>query len=210
MPATLTASDIPTAEELAPMTAEAIHAIIGEGIGLTVRGLKIATAGYRELVRRGVDVSQYHDEFGQYLARMAAGTVTAEAVHRFIDMPMKLRAVASLPAAEQIRLAAGDPITVVVKDGDTFTKRLFSVAALGKVFMRQVFAAGRIRNEQEQIAILAAPTPVVLPRKPVTTGRVTADRAQGILRVGTNSAPITEVVEVLRKIGFQISEARTR
>jgi hypothetical protein len=177
-----------------------IEAIIG-GITMSVRGLVRAARAWAKASALGVDLSRFRGGTFHFLPLIAAGVVAAEAVLAFSGLKNKLRAVTALPPADQKRLAAGAPVKLVVRHGDEFTKRQLPVSALTDTQVKQVFGDRCIRTEQEQIALLESVPIVTLPPKAVTTGRVTVDRSQAVVRIGTNSAPITDVIEALRKGG---------
>lgn len=171
-------------------------------LGLTARNLVYLAAVWKELESRGVDLSGLRSGLIAYLPHIASGAVSPEAVVRFAGSPPMLRAITSLPLDQQRRLAEGEPVKLVVKQGDAFTHRMLPAHALTQPQVKLVFGERRMRSEAEQIAILTRPPIEAVPRKPVLKGQVVVDRMAGTVRIGRNIVPASDVIDALRTAGL--------
>ena len=91
-------------ERLRTISTEQLRAELAQALGLTARHLLYLAAVWRELERRGEDLSDLRSGIGVYLPAIAAGSVLPETVVRFAGKPTLLRAVAALTPDEQRRL----------------------------------------------------------------------------------------------------------
>lgn len=177
----------------------ALRAELAAALGHTARHLLYLAAVWQELERRGEDLSDLRGGIGHYLPLIAAGVVIPETVVRFAGQPTVLRAVAGLPPAEQRRLVVtGEPVPLVVRQGDAYTHRLLPVHALSAAQARQVFGDRCVRTETEQVALLTGPAAgPEKPGRPPKRGRLRADPERGVVRVGQSPIPVGDLVAAL-------------
>lgn len=198
---TLAKPDAPPAADLdriREMDTPALRAELASALGLTARHLLHLATVWAELERRGEDLSDLRSGIGTYLPLIASGAVLPETVVRFAGQPAILRAVAGLPVDEQRRLAiTGESVPLVVRQGDTFTHRMLPVHALTAAQARQVFGERRVRTETEQIALLTPSGRAPKLGKPPKRGKLRADPAKGVVRVGHSPIPIADLVAAL-------------
>lgn len=164
------------------------------------RLIRIA-AIWAELERRGEDLSSLRTGIGTYLPAIAAGTVTPEAVVAFAGRESVLRKIATLPPDEQRRLAAGGTVLLVVGSESGYTHRMVPLAALPARSVNQVFGERCIRSESAQIAMLSAPPAAMKRSGRVKRGNVVVDRKAAIVKVGSATATIEDVLAALRAAG---------
>jgi hypothetical protein len=114
---------------------------------------------WRELERRGEDLRELRTGLRTFLPLIADGRLDAQAAVQFSGHLMMLRTLATMPIEEQRRLAAGGTIPVVViRDGEPITRRL-KADDISTRMIKQVFAPGRIRSEDEQRVIVTTLQP---------------------------------------------------
>lgn len=132
---------------------------LSRALDLTARHLLYLAAVWAELERRGEDLSALRSGLVVYLPLIAAKTVMPEVVVRFAGNQTLLRAVSMLPPEKQAKIAAGEPVLVVERQGDKFAQRMLPVHTLTWHQAKQVFADRCIRTETEQIAYLNVVAP---------------------------------------------------
>lgn len=170
-------------------------------LGWTADRLRRLARIWAALERKGEDLSALRSGLVYYLPLIASGQVLPEAVVRFAGSQTLLKAVTLLPIEQQRKLADGDSVKVVVKQGDGFTHRMLPVHALNYAQLKQVFADRSIRSETEQIALLSAPKGKSKPGKPVQFGKAVVDVVAGTVRIGKSIAAIEDVIGALRSAG---------
>jgi hypothetical protein len=105
----------------------------------------------RRLEEAGSDLSAIRSQsFLALLRRIAYGQLLPEIAERWLDSRDVLRRVASLPIPEQRKVAADQPMAVVVREGDQVTHRLLRPSTMDQRQAAQVFAGDHIRDEAEQ------------------------------------------------------------
>jgi hypothetical protein len=137
----------------------------------------------------------------EWLEAVAAGTLKGWLVEHFHHRPSTLRLLATLSAADQERVAAGEKFEVVqclencneVAHSDGEVTRL-AVAQMDPGQAHQVIRRGRIltADEQRRDGALVEPKPRA---EPQFTPRL--DRERVSLRVGHGSVPIPKVLDAL-------------
>jgi hypothetical protein len=184
-------------DELSKLDTATLKDQLTKALKLSAESLKRLATIVRLLEERGEDLSDLKLGLVGYLRQIAYGQLAPEAVVRFGQSPLVLRCVATLPMPDQMRLATGEPVELVVRTvGGTPTKRLADPAKLTRAQLHQVFARDRIRDEAEQLLMLsAAPEPRPLPVK--VRGRITADPKRGGLKIGRTFVPAATLVEAL-------------
>jgi len=114
---------------------------------------------YTVLRDRGADLTRYSRTLAAYLPRIAAGTVTPEAVKTFGGDRRLLRLVAQFPPAQQVAFASGEPVPVAVYDPRTneATEVRRPLVLLAKDEIPRVFDTEecRVRSVEEQQVMLA-------------------------------------------------------
>lgn len=185
MTATLAEPEPVDLARLKALDAPALRAELTSALGLTSRHLLYLAAVWSELESRGEDLSDLRSGIGVYLPLIATGQVLPDIVVRFAGQSALLRAVAALPLPEQRRLADGNPVPLVVRQGDGYTHRMLPAYALTAAQSRQVFGDRTIRTEAEQIALLTdRPTGPTKPGRSPKRGKFRADRERGVILLG--------------------------
>lgn len=140
---------------LAEMPTPELRAELARGLTLTAATLTRLGLIWAELERRGEDLSELRQGLARLLPLIAAGRLAAEAVVSFAARPAILRALEGVPLEHQRRLAAGEPIEVVVPDEPRRTERV-SVQTIPAARLRTIFADGEVLPPAEQRLRLAA------------------------------------------------------
>lgn len=187
------------------------NTLIGElERALTVTAETIAYLGaiWRELDRRGVDLTAYRVGMGQYLPLIASGQLDPSAVVRFAGRLTLLRAVQTLPVDEQASLAAGRKVAVasMAPDG-TITVSDVDPDMLTGEQLRLVFDTGRIRGAEEQANMLRSASTAARRRQKEPTARrykIKVSQDRKVVRIGRMTVPVDELLEALQAAGVKV------
>jgi len=193
-------------DRLQSLDTPALRAELASALGLTSRHLLYLAAVWSELERRGEDLSDLRSGIGVYLPLIATGQVLPETVVRFAGQPTLLRSVAGLPIPEQRRLADGEPIALVVRQGDSYTHRMLPAHALTAAQSRVVFGDRTIRSEAEQIALLTSALPRDKPGRSPKRGKLRADRERGVVLLGRRALNPADLLDALADLQQPASE----
>lgn len=173
---------------------------LSRALTLTAQGITYLAAVWAELERRGEDLSDLRSGLASYLPAIAAGTLAAEAVVQFAGQRNLLKRISALALDEQVRIAHGEPLPVIITDdsGD-FTEKLLPARALTA---RQVLAVfddhGRVRSPIEQRQIYSS----AKPRGP-RPRRVTRPEVEAALAV----LPLDELKRLALAQGYTLTKA---
>lgn len=197
-------ADYYTEDRIAGMSGDDLAALIEKMVRATAEMIVVWSRIYRVEKARGNDIGPIlrRLNYGSYLPLVASGTVLAEVVAAFQQKPTHLRLVAGLPIDDQRRIAAGEPVKLVVMQDGKFTHRMIPVADLTADQIEQVIVGRGLSTESEQIAALSAPPPQYKPGKPVKLGKCKADPRQRLVWVGQSMAPADEMLTVMRSAGM--------
>jgi len=153
----------------------------------------------RELESRGEDLSGLRIGIVNHLRRIAYGQTIPEVVLRFMQYPLLLKFVGSLPLPDQEQLATGVPVPLAFRTDTGVDHRLVDPLDLTGVQVRQVFVQGAIRSPEQQVAYLeVAPKPTTA--KKLSNGSCRPDRERGGLRVGRKFLPLSDVLETVAEL----------
>lgn len=193
------------ATRVADMDIATLHNELRRAIQVTAETIAYLGEIWRELDRRGEDLTGYRVGMGRFLPLVAAGQLAPEAVVRFSGRIQLLRAVQLLPLPEQQRLATGSGVTVAVVNPDgSIGERSIPVDSLTGDQLRLAFDGGRIRSVAEQVNMLESARTAAKRRSNTPSGRryrPTLDDTKTLLRVGRMQVPVVEVLAVLRAAG---------
>lgn len=174
---------------------------------LAVTAETIAYLGqiWRELDRRGIDLTPYRQGMGQYLPLVASGQLAPDAIVKFSGKMMLLRAVQSLPVPEQTRLAAGAKVDVVSLDpeGEIAIHQVEASSLTGDQ-IKILFDAGRIRSVEEQSNMLRSMM-TIRKRKKLPSARnyrISIDREKKSVRIGKMQIPASDLIAALKEAGL--------
>lgn len=190
---------VPTAYELGSMSTQTLRAELARSLTHSARTLARLAAIWRELEKRGEDLSDLRVGLAAYLPLIAAGQLDAEVVVRFAGQPTTLRLMATLPVEEQRRLAKGAPVPVLTADDDgNYSTMQMPATSLTPAQMRLVLDTGRVRPVEEQRAVLeAAKLSRARRTRPGQDARVRYDSRDDRVHIGRTSASVGEVVSAL-------------
>jgi hypothetical protein len=190
-------------QKVLAMPTDRLKAELSKALEMTARSLMRLALIVRTLEERGEDLSDLRLGILGYLRQIAHGQVLPQVVVRFGGSPTLVRAVASLPAPDQRRLAAGEPVLMAVREGDRYTHRMVDPLRMSATQVRQVFGPDRIRDESEQILRLqarAASEPSA-PKKSQAKGKIAIDPKGRGIRVNRTLVPTALLVELLAEMG---------
>lgn len=174
---------------------------------MTARQLGYLAAIWRELDRRGEDLSDLRSGLAAYLPLIARGTLHADMVVKYAGQKMLLAAVARLPMPEQQRLAEAGYVTLVGVDGEGGQMEVqTALHRLSAADVRHVFAEHRLRTSAEQFTLLVKKpkrsTPV---RKFRKARRVELDPHDRSIIVGSASVTVDKLLPALSQyFGFDV------
>lgn len=116
----------PAVSTLRDMTVEDLRAELARSLTVTARHLSHLAAIWRELERRGEDLSDLRTGLWTFMPLIARGALRAELVVKYAGYAMLLRRLAALPPEEQDRLLADDrvPVASLDKEGRVIEQTL--------------------------------------------------------------------------------------
>lgn len=171
---------------------------------LAVTAETIAYLGdvWRELERRGEDLSAYRVGLGEYLPLVAAGQLAPEAMVNFTGRLQLLRAVRLLPVDKQRQLAAGATVTVIREDRETgiLTPNEVPAVNLTGEQIRLVFDSGRMRDVAEQVNMIESARVAARRRRSLPASRhyrIHVDKAAKTVKIGRMVLPLQAVIDAL-------------
>ncbi|OVE49471.1 hypothetical protein [Chromobacterium violaceum] len=196
---------VPTPAELNNLSTQTLREELARSVELTARHLMRLATIWSELERRGEDLSDLRVGLAAFLPQIAARQLSADAVIRFAGQKLLLNAVATLPLAEQERLARGGSVQLLSYDGHGDAVVVDVAAhALSAQQIRQVFDFGKIRSIDEQRPRLMRPAP---PKKKAISTDVRYDRQTGLVQIGRRRVPIAEILAAVSREHNEIQES---
>ncbi|AMP72623.1 hypothetical protein UW163_24120 (plasmid) [Ralstonia solanacearum] len=138
--------------ELQNMSVQSLRAELARTISLTAHAIARMAVIWRELERRGEDLSDVRTGLATFLPMVADGKLHPEAVVKFAGRTVLLRTLSGLPAEKQIRLVNGERITVVMPGGDEVQLPIEDIPTQR---LPRVFHGGEIRSIHDQLVIEA-------------------------------------------------------
>lgn len=160
---------------------------------MTAKTLSYLAAVWRELERRGENLSDLRTGIAFYLPQIAAGTLDAELVVRYAGQRMLLHAAGRLPIKEQRRLVETGHVTLVEPGGQAV--REVALHRLSSTDVRFVFGEERLRTTEEQTELRRRALTRLPARRERHARQVRID-GQDIL-IGGRRAKLARVLQVL-------------
>lgn len=165
-----------------------IYQELSKAVGVTVDGLLRMATAVRILEDRGEDLNRLRLGLIDYLRLIGHGHVLAEAVVRFIDRPLLIRKVATLPRPDQVLLARGGLVVVVREEDGCYVSHEVDPITLTGREIYQVFANRRFRSPEEQEAFLKARRPFL----PATVEVARTSRPE-VIRIASRPVSVRDV-----------------
>ena len=122
---------------------------------LSVQHISRLAAIWKELERRGEDLSDLRRGIGVYLKAVASGQLAPDALVAFSGQKTILDRISTLPIDTQRKLAAGDPVKIAT-DVTGRSVRSLPVAEMTAAQVKLAISDGKIRDVAEQKAVLEA------------------------------------------------------
>ena len=187
-----------------------------EGVWQVDRHRAAGKAGYlasvwRELERRGEDLSDIKSGLISYLPLVAAGRLQPEAVVHFAGRAMLLKRISTLPPQQQLALVNGERIPVVIElDGELVEKQL-QADEIPSQLLNQVFTDGGVRpvTEQQLLAAVKMSTKSKREEKKSSRGRrpkVQIDTSRDLIKAGKAELRLSDVLAALRQAGLMMAD----
>jgi hypothetical protein len=184
------------AQVLASTSTSDLRTELARGLRLTADTLTRLGMVWAELERRGEDLAALRHGLARTLPLIAAGRLAAEAVVAFASRLSILRALDGVPLAEQRRLAAGEPIEVILPGDPKHTEQV-SVQALPVNRLRLVFADGEILPPAEQRLRLRERRRAKGKTEAEYRYQPRYDRAAGTITVGRMTVQLADLLSAL-------------
>lgn len=140
---------------IAAMSTAELKAEFAKALEITAHQLVYLAHLWRELERRGEDLSHLRSGLFTYMPMIANGSLDPQAVVRFAGNLTALRALANLSLKEQRRLAEDGLVEVVLPRGDKTVVKSLTLGDMPADLIRQTFNRDQIRTVKEQRALLA-------------------------------------------------------
>lgn len=187
---------VPTPYELSAMSTQTLRGELARALTMTAHTLRRLAAIWRELERRGEDLTDLRTGLAVYLPMVAAGQLSADAVIRFAGQPLMLRTISTLPPEQQESLARGDVVEVLTQAQDgTWTGVQISAHAMTMPQARLLIGPGGLRSVEEQRAqVESAKVTKARSTRLATESRVRFDPKTDTIRIGNVKAPAGEVI----------------
>jgi hypothetical protein len=150
---------------LTAMSVDDLRAELAKTLEVTARHLAHLAEVWRELERRGEDLSDLRSGLWTYMPMIARGDLRAEMVVRYAGSLMLLRAVARLPLADQDRLLEDGTVTLVEVGEQGLDERQVPLHLLKMAQIPRVIR-DRIVSAEEQKQALAGTSVRVKRRAP--------------------------------------------
>jgi len=178
---------------------DAIKAELRRLAGLTVEAVvKIGALLVRlEEIDPDADLSEFRYAALNIYRRVGHGQLVAELVVMLAGATL-LATVMRLPLADQRRIAEGQPLRIMQRNGDTRTVPLLLTNAFER---RQLFAHDHLRTDAEQAAYLRAVDErwktTTKPIPAADTIPITLDRRRRGIHVGARFIPVADLAHYL-------------
>jgi hypothetical protein len=191
----------PDALELQDMPTAELRRALDEALGITETAIRRVAVIWRELVRRGEDLTGVRFTLAPYMLPVAEGRLLPALVVELAGQARSLARLAELPVADQERLVAGAPIEVYRGEGKVEARPLrdmtFSEVALAVRDGRLLSAAEqRLTHQLAQVTRQRKARPVAvtirlspelhehLASQAETLGRSVTEEAADLVRRG--------------------------
>jgi len=189
-----------TTADLTTWTLDDLRAELARCLTLTAVTLTRAAAVFVELERRGEDLAELRKGWGWTFPMIASGRLAAEAVVRFCGMSCHLKALIGLPLDRQRKIAAGEPIEVVMRDDPRTTVQL-PLKQMRADILPVVFQNGELLPPDAQRANLKAQAKALKTTPAPKTYHVR--RAGDVIKVGNSVAKVGDVLDALAGPGVE-------
>lgn len=179
--------------ELNNLSTQALRAELAKALTISAQVITYLAQVWAELERRGEDLADLRNGLAQYLPLVASGQLCADVVVRFANNRAMVDAISRLPIDEQRRMAAGGEVNIITPAGNDgeYTVQTRPATSLTSAQARLVFDIGRIRNTDEQRAILDSRQ--LSPSRRTKNRPITIDRAEGTAKIGRQKIKLSDL-----------------
>lgn len=170
---------------LSQMSTEDLRAELRATLTVTARHLMHLASVWRELERRGEDLTGLRSGLWSYMAMIAQEDLRPEIVVRYAGSTALLKRLARLSLADQDRLLADDRVTVVELTDAGAQERVVSLARLKSHQISQVIRDRIVSPDDQRRALtgarieVAAPAPRSILDKAISHAKARPSRAPG-------------------------------
>lgn len=179
----------PITTSLRQMSIEDLRQELKAGLRRTAESLMRVAEVWKELVRRGEDLSFVTNGLAKMLPDIAAGKLSAEAVEVFFGRTEVLKAISRLPTDQQKELCGGKELEVYSPEDKTTIK--MPIHRIPVRLLDQVITDTGIRAAEEQKKSLGEAKERATPPR---TYRVRVNRKNRTVQVGNVTVAVEEVL----------------
>lgn len=193
-------------DDISKTDTETLRNHLARALKMTAQALVYLAAIWKELERRGEDLSDLRTSLSDYLPRIADGTLDPDLVVKYAGRKMLIKAIGNLPLEQQCALAvAGTVPAVVVENGLPEIDEAFPLMQIKAHDVRFIFSESGIRPVSEQVELRNRNLSRVAPRKRAARD-VHANVKDGTIVVSGSPARVESVVRALSDIyGFDVA-----
>lgn len=184
--------------EMQSLSSDELRRQLNDAIGITETALIRVAAIWRELVRRGEDLSNVKFSLGRFMVPIAEGRLLPSLVVAMSGQTRALERVAELTVTDQQKLVAGDKIHIF-RGGSSADEKALSEMTFGEIAL--AVGEGRIRYLDEQKLSYERSAASKARRAPVRRPRKITVLPGGLLRIGTLEVEVERVLAALRAGG---------
>lgn len=185
------------------MDTASLHSELARVLTVTAETILYLAEIWKELQRRGEDLSELRTGVAQFLPLIASGQLRADVIVRFAGRQHLLRAVAALPVEEQKRLASGGKVETIHQFANGRVEPILVAASdMTVAQVKLAFDYGRIRSVGEQTNLATGRNRSVRRQAALRRKyRVNVEMTTETVTVGRMTVPLSEVLDALRRAG---------
>lgn len=213
-PASLTGSNWGLEHTLSPEAIreadiETLRRELASSLDLTAKALSYMAAIWKELERRGEDLSSLRRGMLAYVPKIAEGRLEAELVVKYASQRMLLNALAKTPLAQQRRLVEQGAVELVtIDEGGGRQVREVPLNRLAAPDIHFVFSTTGLRSVDEQFLMRSKRREAHKDAPPKTerpARKVEVDKARGRLIIGNRPISADLILPALSELyGFDV------
>lgn len=209
-PTTASASPLGLAD-MQNLSVQGLREELAKSIAITAHSIAYLANVWRELERRGEDLSDIKSGLISYLPMVAAGRLQPEAVVHFAGRAMLLKRISALPPQQQLALANGERIPVVIEQDGELVEQQLQADEIPSQLLAQVFTDGGVRPVTEQQLLAAVKVAVKGKKKTKKSAagrpvKIQIDMAKNLMMAGKAELRLSDVIAAMRQAGLSVTD----